>query len=177
MKDTKYKEIRDKYEEFYGSLMKKGTLPLKDTDIGFWGPSISHEIYEAFKKLGLQKYKNFLDLGSGDGKVALIASLFCKKAHGIEYDKELHNKAIKIADNLGIKNIKFTNADFMDYDISKHDIIFCNPDKPMERGLGEKLEKELKGKLILHGHHFHPKDLKKKKSFRIDDMKYTLYSK
>jgi len=157
--------------------MKQGRLPTKDTGIGFWGPSIPDEVYEAFRKIGLRKCRSFLDLGSGDGKITLIASLFSKYSYGIEYDQELHKKASELQSKLGIKNVRFVNDDFMKYDLSKYDIIFCSPDKPMERGLGKKLEKELKGKLVLQGHHFHPANLKKGKSFRVNDMLFTVYSK
>jgi 16S rRNA G966 N2-methylase RsmD len=174
MTKNKFNQIKTEYDDFYKSLMKEGKMPLRDTGIGFWGPSVSDEIYETFKKLKL-KNKKFLDLGSGDGKVALIASLFCKQAHGIEFDRELHTNAAKIQGNLKIKNTTFFNGDFMKHDISKYDTIFCSPDKPMERGLEDKLKKELKGNLILYGHHFHPRNLKKKKSFKINDTLVTVY--
>jgi SAM-dependent methyltransferase len=176
MNDKKYGQIKSEYDLFYNSLMQKGSLPMRDTGIGFWGPSVSDEVYGAFKKLGLKNCNNFLDLGSGDGKIALIASLFCKRSFGIEYDKELHEKAVELQTKLGIKNVKLVNGDFMKYDLSAYDIIFCSPDSPMERGLGEKLKKELKGKLLLYGHHFHPESLKKEKSVRVNDMLFTLYS-
>ncbi|MBW2980984.1 class I SAM-dependent methyltransferase [Candidatus Woesearchaeota archaeon] len=177
MDDKKFNQIESEYATFYRGLMKQGRFPTKDTGIGFWGPSITSEVYEVFKKLGLHKFKNFLDLGSGDGKVTLIASLFCKNAHGIEYDSELHNKALELQNKLKLKNVRFVNDDFMNYKISKHDIIFCSPDKPMERGLGKKLENELKGKLIVHGHHFHPANLKKTKSVKVKDTLFTVYSR
>ena len=40
------------------------------------GPSGTQDIYDFFVKIKLERYKNFIDLGSGDGKVVLIASLF-----------------------------------------------------------------------------------------------------
>jgi hypothetical protein len=176
MTESKYMQIREEYEGFYKSLMQQGSLPMRDTGIGFWGPSVSDEVYEAFKKLGLKKCNSFLDLGSGDGKIALIASLFCKRSFGIEYDKELHGKAVELQNKLGVKNVKLVNDDFTKYDLSTYDIIFCSPDKPMERDLGEKMKKELKGKLLVYGHHFHPTNLKKEKSVKVNDMLFTVYS-
>ncbi len=175
--DSRFSEINSKYQEYYNSLMKQGRLPVKDTGIGFWGPSVSSEVYEAFKKLGLSKCKSFVDLGSGDGKVTLLAALFCKSALGIEYDKELHEKAIDIKGSLTVNNADFVKGNFMNHDLSRYDTIFCAPDKPMERGLGAKLEKELNGNLIVQGHHFHPLNLKKKKSVKVNDMLFTVYSK
>lgn len=177
MKPRKFKAIKQEYDNFYRNLLEKGSLPLRSTELGFWNAAISDEIYDAFKKLNLQKFNSFIDLGSGDGKITLIASLFCKKAEGIEIDEELHEKALEMKNKLKIKNALFHNNDFLDHSINNYDIVFINPDKPMERGLEKKLLKELNGKLILYGHHFHPKDMKKEKSFLVDNTLVSVYSK
>lgn len=176
MKPRKFKQIKEEYDNFYKNLLKKGKLPLWSTELGFWNAAISNEVYNAFKKLELQRFNKFIDLGSGDGKITLIASLFCKQAEGIEIDDELHEKALEMKEKLNIKNALFHNKDFFDHSINDYDIVFINPDKPIERGLEKKLISELKGKLILHGHHFHPKNLKKDKSFLVDNTLVTLYS-
>ena len=66
-------------------------------------------------KIKLQKHKRFLDLGSGDGKIALIASLFCKQAEGIEIDAFLHSKALEMQQKTGISNVIFHNKDFFEH--------------------------------------------------------------
>jgi len=177
MKPKKFKQIKEHYDEFYKGMLKKGKLPMRSTSLGFWNAAISQEVYNTFQKLNLQKFKSFIDLGSGDGKITLIASLFCKEAHGVEIDEELHNKAEETKNVLNIKNAVFHNNDFFDHSIKDHDIVFISPDKPMERGMEKKLAKELKGKLILFGHHFHPKNLKKNKSFTVDNTLVTIYSR
>ena len=78
----------------------------------FWNASIAGEVYEAFKKIKLNKFKNFLDIGSGDGKVVMIASLFCKNAEGIEIDKSLHNKSVQIKNKFKIKILKGYTVQF-----------------------------------------------------------------
>jgi len=173
----KFKAIKQEYDNFYRNLLEKGSLPLRSTELGFWNAAISDEIYEAFKKLNLQKFNSFIDLGSGDGKITLIASLFCKQAEGIEIDEELHDKAREIKEKLGIKNTVFHNDDFHNHSISGYDVVFINPDKPLERGLEKKLLNELNGKLIVHGHHFHPKNLKREKSFTVDNTLVSVYSR
>ncbi len=177
MKKSKFKDIKEEYDAFYRELLKQGKLPMRSTELGFWNAAISHEVYDAFKELKLGKFKSFLDLGSGDGKITLIASLFCKEAEGIEIDDELFEKSLEMKNKLKIKNAVFHNYDFFEHSIGDYDVVFVNPDRPMERGLEKKLLNELNGKLILHGHHFHPSSLKKEKSFLVDNTLVTVYSR
>lgn len=177
MDDRRFRQIRKEYDNFYRGLLASGRLPMRSTEKGFWNASVSDEIYEAFKRLKLDKFKNFLDLGSGDGKVVLIASLFCRKAEGVEIDDTLHFKAIEMQSKLGMKNVIFHNKDFFEHDISNYDVIFTAPDAPFERGLENKLSNEMKGKLIHYGHHFHPRNMKKEDSFLVNGTLVSLYSK
>ena len=176
MDDLAFRKIKQEYDDFYRHLMKKGKLPMWSTSKGFWNASIAGEVHEAFKKLKLNKFKNFLDIGSGDGKVVLIASLFCRNAEGIEIDKFLHNKAVEIKNKFNISNATLHNADFFKHDFSKYDVLFLAPDAPLERGLENKLLNEMKGKLIHYGHHFQPKFLKKEKDFLVNGSLVSVYS-
>ena len=177
MKMQTFQKIKNEYGSFYRSLMQKGRLPMRSTEKGFWNASSADEVLDAFKKLNLSKFKNFLDVGSGDGKIVLIASLFCKKAEGVEIDDALHHKALEIQSRLKISNAVFHNKDFFEHDFSKYDILFSAPDAPMERGLENKLLDEMKGKLIHYGHHFHPQNLKKENSLDVNGTMISLYSK
>jgi len=78
---------------------------------------------------------------------------------------------------LDINNARFHNKDFFEHAIDDYDVVFVSPDKPMERGLEKKLLAELNGKLIHYGHHFHPVNLKKDKSFSVNNTLITLYSR
>ena len=49
----------------------------------------------------MKRFNRFIDLGSGDGKVALIASLFCRQAEGIEIDDELFGKSLEMKEKFG----------------------------------------------------------------------------
>ena len=177
MDDKKFALIKKEYDDFYKGLLARGRLPMWSTEKGFWNASVSDEIYEAFKKLKLNKFRNFLDLGSGDGKVVLIASLFCRKTEGIEIDDFLHFKALEMKSKLGRKNALFHNKDFFEHDLSDYDAIFVAPDVPFERGIENKLANEMKGKLIHYGHHFQPKSMKKEDSFLVNGTLVSLYSK
>lgn len=177
MSELLFAQIKKEYDSFYRSLLLKGRLPMWSTAKGFWNAAIADEIYEAFKKINLSQFNNFLDVGSGDGKVVLIASLFCKSAEGVEIDNFLHNKAMQVQKKFGINNAIFHNKNFFEHDFSKYDILFLNPDAPLERGMENKLLKEMKGKLIHYGHHFHPRQLKKEESFLVNGTPVGLYSK
>ena len=177
MNDAIFLQIKKGYDNFYRSLLQRGRLPMWSTEKGFWNAAISDEIYWAFKRINLHQFKDFLDIGSGDGKVVLIASLFCKNAEGVEIDGFLHSKALQIQTNLGISNARFHNKDFFEHDFSKYDILFLSPDAPLERGLEKKLYGEMKGKLIHYGHHFHPRLLKRDDCFLINGTLISLYSR
>ena len=177
MNDAVFAQIKKEYDDFYQEILRSGKLPMWSTEKGFWNASISDEIYGAFKKIRLNQFNNFLDIGSGDGKVVLIASLFCQNAEGVEIDTFLHSKAIEMINKLNIKNAKFHNRDFFEHDFSGYNLLFISPDAPMERGLEDKLLKEMKGKLIHFGHHFHPRFLKKEDSFLVNGDLVSLYTK
>jgi hypothetical protein len=172
-----FQKIKKEYDDFYASLLSQGKLPLRSTEKGFWGHVPAQEVYEAFKHLGLQKHRTFVDLGSGDGKVVLIASLFCHRAVGIEIDNELFRKSLEIQKNIGISNAVFFNNDFYEHGISGFDAVFIYPDEPMHRNLEKKFQNELTGKLIHCGHHFHPKTLNRQHSFSVNDMLVTVYTR
>lgn len=175
--ENKFREIKKEYDNLQKDMLKQGKLPLKDTGIGFWGGAIAEEVFEAFKRIKLHRFNSFLDLGSGDGRVVLIASLFGVKAVGVEIDDELFQKSLGIQRKLNMPNAVFYNNDYFDHNLYGYDIIFCNPDQPLERGLEKKLLNEMNGKLILYGHHFHPKNLNKEDSFIINGTLVTVYGK
>lgn len=175
MNDGRFQQIKQEYDGFYRELLKNGKLPMWETGKGFWSHAIADEVYEAFKKIDLHRKSSFIDLGSGDGKVVLIASLFCKRAVGIEIDNGLFKKSLEMQKKLSIPNAIFFNNDFYDHSISEFDYAFVYPDMPMHRGLEKKLLNELRGKLIHHGHHFHPETLKAENQFSVNGSLFTVY--
>ncbi len=172
--EEKFRQIKKEYDIFHRELLRKGQLPMGDTAVGFWGAAVPDGIFELFKEIKLQNFKNFIDLGSGDGRVVLIASLFTNAA-GIEYDGDLHKKAAEIRDRLGLK-AELMQGDFMQHDLSKQDIIFINPDKSFNKGLERKLKKELKGILIVYNVVYHPSTLKKEKIYWMRQVPATVYT-
>jgi hypothetical protein len=149
--DTKFKEIK----RFYNKYSKE---KIRSTKYGVWGPSDIDIIFKLFKKVNLAKYKNFIDLGSGDGRIVLIASLFTD-AVGFEIDKRLMNLA-KRARNETKSNAIFMRKNFLKEDITKYDCLFIYPDRSSHVKLKRKLLKELKGRLFVYKI-YKPKYLKK----------------
>ena len=95
----------NKFEEICSAYIKRrNDLFLKHesqrlTSAGYWAASDPKFLFELFRKLRLGKCRKFLDLGSGDGVVVAVASLFTTAA-GIEIDKALHNDALQIKNKL-----------------------------------------------------------------------------
>jgi predicted O-methyltransferase YrrM len=178
MRIDKFRELKQKYQEFYDSFYKKGKVPMGDTEKGIWGTTDAQDIYDFFVKIKLSKYKNFIDLGSGDGKVVLIASLFGVSATGIEFDRDLIRTAIKTKNKLKLQ-AKFIKGDFLDYDLSKYDFVFINPDKGFEQGLEDKLLKEMnpKARLVVYNNIFLPRFLKKGKTYLFGGIPIIDYKK
>lgn len=175
MHKNKFENIKQEYDTFYKSFLKKGKIPYHETEKGTWGISVAEYLYEFFKQINLKKYKNFLDLGSGDGKVVLIASLFTK-ATGIEYDKKLFEKSIEIRDKLKL-NANFIQGDFLKQNLTKYNVIFINPDKGFHNETETKLLEELKGILIVYNFIYHPRFLKKGKTYQFEQTPITIYTK
>jgi hypothetical protein len=172
--EEKFRKIKEEYDNFYRQILKKGNLPMRDTDVGFWGTAACDDVFELFKKIDLAKYKSFIDLGSGDGKVVMIASLFTKAA-GVEFDRELHDKAVEIRGRLGI-NAELMCRDFLEMDISGYDIIFINPDKSFHKGVEKKLREELKGTLVVYNMVYQPTGMKKGRTFWMQGTPATVYT-
>jgi hypothetical protein len=177
MKLDIFSKIKQKYDEFYSLFYAKGKGTVADTEKGIWGPAGTQDVYDFFVKIKLQNYKNFLDLGSGDGKVVLIASLFTK-ATGVEFDKELVKTGEQIKKQLKL-DAEFIQGDYLKHDISKYDFIFINPDKGFEYSLEEKLLKEMgpKAKLFVYNNIFLPRFLKKEKTYLFEGIPVICYIK
>jgi len=71
----------------------------------------------------------------------------------------------------------FFNNDFYEHSITGFDAVFVYPDEPMHRRLEKKILRELTGKLIHCGHHFHPQGLNKESEFRNNGNLLTVYTK
>ncbi|MFH2012690.1 MAG: class I SAM-dependent methyltransferase [Pseudomonadota bacterium] len=110
----------------------------------------------AFNKV-LRPGVSFLDLGSGDGRVVFLASLFGAVSTGIEFDEDIFKSSIKARDKLSnrldMSKTELIRGDFFDTDFSGYDVIYYFMSGSFEeKRLEEKLAKELKPGAILVGY-------------------------
>lgn len=172
---NQYTQIKQAYNDFRLSLLRTGKLPLRETVAGFWGTSICDELLSIFKRINLENCRHFLDVGSGDGRTVLIASLFTK-ATGIELDLQLYKKSLEIRDKLGLQ-AEFLHDDFFNHDFSDYDVLFCYPDKPLYYGLDQKFRDELQGRLVIYGPRMDNVRLHHHDSFRVNGTLINIYTK
>lgn len=168
-----FQKIETFYKQYYHELKTKGVHSYKQTEKGFWFSSVSSEVFDLFRTIKLEQFNHLADLGSGDGKVALIASLFTKST-GIECDEELVKRSIQIEEKLGLQNVQFVKGDFLKEDLSSYDILFIYPDNPLIR-LEQKILKEFGGDLIVCGGIFLPEKLIKKRIVHINNAAFGIY--
>ncbi|MGD8502910.1 MAG: hypothetical protein PVG64_09240 [Syntrophobacterales bacterium] len=168
-----FKRVEEIYQRFYEALQLDGMLPYRSTESGMWAVSDAREVYHAFSHFQLGQYHHMADLGSGDGKVALIGSLFTRVT-GYETDEVLYNKSVEIRDELGLSNASFQLRDYLLADLSSYDILYLYPDKPFY-DLEEKLRSVWQGHLIVNGPHFPPRHLIKLTEAPPSVGKFVLY--
>ena len=169
-----FQEVNNCYDGYYAELRTKGShSPHRQTEKGIWISSVASEVFDLFRTIRLEEFKHFADLGSGDGRVAIIASLFTKST-GIEFDEELVQRSIQIKERLEARNLRFMTGDFLEQDLSVYDILFIYPDNPIIR-LELKLLKEFRGDLIVCGGIYAPERLVKKRVVQINNAVFGVY--
>ncbi len=174
--EERFRQIKEGYNIFYRELLSQGKLNCRDTGIGFWGCSSADAVFEFFQEINLSSFRCFIDIGSGDGIVVLIASLFTN-ATGVEFDKELHNKAVEMKEKLKI-HAELMNHNVEDIDLSGYDIIYINPDKSFTRSrIEKKLLNEMNGILVVYNNIFMPNLLEKGKTFWHEQIPITIWKK
>jgi hypothetical protein len=177
---THIEQIKAMYTHFEQFLLRNGVVLAKDTGVGYWGVTNVHDLHEALTHFEIHKHSHLLDLGSGDGRVVLLAAAHGIKATGVEADEWLINCSLDIKRKLNLpqfQNVLFLKDDFMKMDISNYDLLYVSPDKPFHRGLEQKLVREIKGKLIVHGFEFLPRALKCEKEFMSNGERFGLYGR
>ncbi len=168
----KFSLIKAEYKKYHQSFLAKGQLPQRPTKVGFWAASNPDQIYELCNRLALSGRNKVLDLGSGDGIAIAIFSLF-SDATGVEYDEELHFKAIEMQDKFNLK-CKFKCANFHEEDLSVYDTIFIAPDNYFYK-LEAKLLKEFNGTLIILENMYKPISIKPETKLSILGKNFLIF--
>lgn len=175
-------KIKERYKAYEAELKEQGKGIIFDTEAGIYGATDLDTVFEFFRRTGLEKCKSFVDLGSGDGRVVLAASLFTK-ATGIEADPELCDAGKSISEELVINKgldlqAKFICRDFLECDLTDHDIVYINPDKDFFKGTEAKLIGEMRkeSKLFVYNFAFMPDRLKKGRTFLVNQIPITEFT-
>jgi protein-L-isoaspartate O-methyltransferase len=171
MQQSRFNQIHQLYARRRSRLIMSGKSQ-RSTRLGYWAMSNPLHVFELFRKLGLENYKSFVDLGSGDGVVVAVASLFTN-ATGIETDAKLHDDAVDIRKKLGL-DYTLKNSDYLEEDISQYDIIFINPDNYFHR-LEKNLVEQFKGKIIITDNIFRPLTLNPQKQVSVRGTSFSVY--
>jgi len=158
-RDAAFRIIEEAYESIKLSLESTDQPEYKSTKSGMWAVSKPVELYHAFCHFQLARYEHLADLGSGDGRVALIGSLFTRTT-GYETDEELYKKSLEMRDRLRIKNARFIQEDYLLVDLSPYNVLYLYPDKPFY-ALEERLRTVWQGYLLVNGPHFPPRHFRK----------------
>jgi SAM-dependent methyltransferase len=177
--DKQFGLIKKEFAAFDKELYDEFRFVVRDTEKGIWGTADLDNVFALFQKITLSekteagKAKRFLDIGCGDGRIVLVASLFAD-AVGIEVDKDLVAKGNEIKEKLGLGKggggkAELICDDFYNHDFSQYDILFVNPDQGFNRGLEDKLLKEMKGTLYLYNNLFLPRFLKRGKTWWVGE--------
>ena len=173
-RDLAFREIQTAYQDFYQRLKNlKQKLPYRSTKSGMWATSKAEEVYRGFCHFNLDQYNHMADLGSGDGIVVAIASLFTR-ATGYEIDAWLHEQSIALRNSLNLSKATFIQADFLRANLSGHDLLYLYPDKPFH-DLEERLHSTWRGRLLVNGPHFVPLHFKKVAESPASVGRFTLY--
>ena len=174
-RQQKFAEILKAYQALEAKIkQEKGTL-VWDTKKGIFGAATCERLFAFFERVGLDQYENFLDIGSGDGRAVLIASLFTK-ASGVEIDEALVEHGKKIQEKLGL-DATFVCDDFKTVDFSKFSFLFVNPDQGFHKGLEPKLLKEMSKDAVLWSNNniFLPEKLKRERAIWIEQIPIIEY--
>jgi SAM-dependent methyltransferase len=128
------------------------------TSAGVWAPSDLKVLFNAFKRIGLGPHHSFLDAGSGDGRVAFLASLFCNNVVGIESDPVMHFISMrKLEKNPLFKHVvKIIKDDYLQHDFSMYDVVFSYPDGEVSEQMREKCINELRSGAVAIFYVYHP---------------------
>jgi tRNA A58 N-methylase Trm61 len=94
----------------------------------------------------LKPGETFFDLGSGDGRAAIMAAKdFEAQAFGVELREDLVKKAINTVSENGLSSkVKIMNSDMFNVDISSANVIFLYLTTSANEKIKPKLEAELK---------------------------------
>ena len=144
--------------EYARRFIKSGGKTTNDQ--GIFGISREMDLIGFVFERTLTQGKKMIDLGSGDGRVVFLASLYGVDANGVEYDRALCAISEKSKERLAEKGVieqervHFICDDFFNLDLSSYDVFYLNPGFVRGKELAEKISREAREGSILIFYHF-----------------------
>jgi hypothetical protein len=181
-----FKRIKEHYDALDREGLRHGKLPMHHTGFGFWGTTNMNDAYAFFARIKLERFRHFVDLGCGDGRIVLIASLFTD-ATGIEGDKgliETANHAVRELVQVPERNgatasmnrcIELKHKNYYDEDFSPYDVIFMFPDTRYDATMVGKLLSEFTGYLFVYNRIHAPPGIPAGKTYWVEQMPIASY--
>jgi protein-L-isoaspartate O-methyltransferase len=128
------------------------------TEAGIWAPSDLKVLHRVFEKLNLKPHYRFLDAGSGDGRVAFLATLFCDEVVAIEADPTMHFIATRKLEKYPFLKGRLVvlKDDYLNHNFSAFDIIFSHADGEVTEEFREKCMKEMRPGAMAIFYAYHP---------------------
>jgi hypothetical protein len=168
----RFAELERVFGEWHLEVARTGAAHARPTCQGLWAPSTARDVFALLEAVGAEGCQHFADLGSGDGLVTCIASLFCP-ATGLECDPALVEKARELRDQLNL-SAEFICGDFLKADLSPYDLLYIYPDKPLYY-LERELAPRLRGRLIVYSVHFPLKILPRLEVVQLGTCQAAVY--
>ncbi len=161
------------YRHLHELLEQSGQGPYRMTSRGAWATSRIAHVHYFFKRLGLDKNRLFVDLGSGDGLVACVAGLFTRSV-GIEADPDLCRTAAEAVQFLGMTDrVRIVCGDYLTMNLQGADCLYLYPDKPFTPL--EQLLASWPGRLLVYGPHMPPSRLVPERRLRCGRERLQVY--
>ena len=133
-----------------------------------WVPT-PDEVVKAMLDMAQVTSKDYVvDLGSGDGKIAIAAARRGARAHGIEYNPDMVALSKRNAERAGLKNVTFVQGDIFESDFRDADVITLYLLPSLNEKLRPRLLAELKPGTRIVSHAFRMGDWEPEQSREVD---------
>src|SRR5881394_2891280 len=164
---------------FISSLL---LLPAQDDQLAPFFATPQTIVQKMLQLGGLKAGEKMFDLGSGDGRIVIMAAQkFHAEAVGVELDKDLCKQSLARIQKLGLeKNARIVNGDLLTQNYSSADLVtvYLLPES-IDNKVQPLLEKQLKKGARVVAHDFEFKAWKPEKVENIPDdgegRSHTLY--
>lgn len=171
---ARFEKIKEEFLRRDNERLRKGKLSIRETDFGLWGTTNMNDAYELCKRIKMERFKGFIDLGCGDGRIVAIVSLFTD-VFGVEGDEELITEGKEAFETLGLDPELLHCGNYYETDLAPYDIIFMFPDNRYDNEIIEKFQKEVTGYLLVYNDIHRPEGIKRGKTIWIEQLPIVSY--